>query len=51
MITALFRKSGLMRELLGDELSAKYANTKEQEAREFNSAVTDWEVSRYLDKC
>ncbi|MBN2184727.1 MAG: type I glutamate--ammonia ligase [Candidatus Krumholzibacteriota bacterium] len=47
----LFRKSDLMRDLLGEDLTTKYANTKELESQEFKSAVTDWEIDRYLDKC
>lgn len=47
----LFRESDLMRDLLGDELSTKYANAKEKEVQEFKSAVTDWEIERYIDKC
>jgi glutamine synthetase len=47
----LFRESALMRELLGEDLQRKYAESKALEAEEFKIAVTDWEVARYIDKC
>ncbi|MBN1165174.1 MAG: type I glutamate--ammonia ligase [Candidatus Krumholzibacteriota bacterium] len=46
-----FRSSTLMKELLGEDLFNKYADAKENEAREFKAAVTDWEIDRYIDKC
>lgn len=45
---AHFRKSRLMRELLGEDLFTKYIAAKEQEARAYRTAVTDWELRRYL---
>ena len=47
----LFRESALMKNLLGADLHRKYAETKALEAQEFNIAVTDWEIDRYIDKC
>lgn len=47
----LFRESALMRDLLGADLQRKYADAKAIEAQEFNIAVTDWEIERYIDKC
>jgi len=47
----LFRESELMRDLLGADLQRKYADAKALEAQEYNIAVTDWEVDRYIDKC
>ena len=47
----LFRKSVLMKELLGMELFRKFAETKEKEAEEFRIAVTDWELEKYLEAC
>lgn len=47
----VFRESALMRDLLGADLQRKYAEAKAIEAQEFNIAVTDWEVERYIDKC
>lgn len=49
--TDVFKKSKLMRELLGEELFSKYAEAKEKEAEDFRMAVTDWEVKRYLERC
>ena len=46
-----FKKSRLMKELLGDELFRKFADAKEKEAAEFRIAVTDWEMAWYLEKC
>lgn len=45
-----FRKSNLMKELLGEELFDKFLKAKEKEAEEFRIAVTDWEVKTYLEK-
>lgn len=47
----LFAGSALMQDLLGDDLHRKYAEAKALEAQEYNTAVTDWEVERYLDRC
>ncbi len=47
----LFKKSGLMKDLLGEELFRKFAETKEREAEEYRVAVTDWEIGRYLEAC
>jgi glutamine synthetase len=47
----LFRESALMRDLLGADLQRKYAESKALEAQEYNIAVTDWEIERYIDKC
>ena len=47
----MFRKSTLMKELLGEELFNKYLEAKEREAFEYRIAVTDWELDRYIDKC
>ncbi len=47
----LFAGSELMKDLLGSDLHQKYAEAKAIEAEEFNTAVTDWEVERYIDKC
>ena len=47
----LFRESALMKELLGEDLQRKFAETKALEAQEYKVAVTDWEIERYIDKC
>jgi len=40
-----------MKDLLGDDLHHKYAESKILEAQEYSIAVTDWEIERYLDRC
>lgn len=47
--TALFRRSELARRWLGDEFVEHYAGTREWEARQFEKAVTDWELARYFE--
>jgi len=47
---SIFKKSKIMNEMLGDELFQKYIEAKESEAEEFRTAVTEWEISRYLEK-
>ncbi|MBI5393045.1 type I glutamate--ammonia ligase [Candidatus Woesearchaeota archaeon] len=44
----IFKKSDLMKELLGDKLFGNYLYAKEKECEEFRIAVTDWEVNTYL---
>jgi glutamine synthetase len=48
--TARFRDSAVARKYLGDAFVDHYARTREWEAREFDRAVTDWEVRRYLEQ-
>jgi len=47
--TGLFRTSRLAREWLGEELVDHYANTREWEVRQYEKAVTDWELARYFE--
>jgi glutamine synthetase len=47
--TRLFRASGLAREWLGDPFVDHYAATREWEVRQFEKAVTDWELARYFE--
>jgi len=47
--TRQFRKSALARRWLGDEFVEHYAGTREWETRQFQKAVTDWELERYLE--
>jgi len=47
----IFRRSNLMREMLGKTLFEYYADAKDKEAEEYRIAVTDWEVNRYLERC
>ncbi len=41
-------RSALVKELLGENLAARYFSAKLKEWNEFKSHVTDWEIKRYL---
>jgi glutamine synthetase len=43
------RESAMARKWLGDEFVDHYADTREWEVRQFEQAVTDWELARYLE--
>jgi glutamine synthetase len=47
--TNLFRESAMARCWLGDEFVEHYAATRDWEVRQFEKAVTDWELARYLE--
>ena len=47
--TELFRKSQTAREWLGDAFVDHYARTREWEVRQYEKAVTDWELGRYFE--
>ncbi|HTQ57148.1 MAG TPA: glutamine synthetase family protein [Bryobacteraceae bacterium] len=47
--TALFRESSVAREWLGEEFVDHYARTREWEVRQYEKAVTDWELARYFE--
>ena len=47
--TKLFRDSKVARSWLGDEFVDHYACTREWEVRQFEKAVTDWELARYFE--
>jgi glutamine synthetase len=47
--TALFRQSPVAREWLGEEFVDHYASTREWEVRQYEKAVTDWELARYFE--
>jgi glutamine synthetase len=47
--TNLFRESKMARGWLGDEFVDHYAGTREWEVRQFEKAVTDWELARYFE--
>jgi glutamine synthetase len=47
--TKLFRESRMARAWLGDEFVDHYAATREWEVRQFEKAVTDWELARYFE--
>jgi glutamine synthetase len=46
----LFRESLVARKYLGDEFVDHFAFTRDWEADQFDTAVTDWEVRRYLEQ-
>jgi glutamine synthetase len=43
------RESSVARNWLGDEFVDHYAATRDWEVRQFEQAVTDWELARYLE--
>ena len=47
--TRLFRESRVAREWLGVDFVEHYATTREWEARQYEKAVTDWELARYFE--
>jgi len=47
--TTLFRQSQVARRWLGDDFVEHYARTREWESRQFEKAVTDWELARYFE--
>ncbi len=47
--TALFRESHLAHEWLGAAFVDHYASTREWETRQYEKAVTDWELARYFE--
>jgi len=47
--TGLFRQSRVARESLGEEFVDHYASTREWEVRQYEKAVTDWELARYFE--
>jgi glutamine synthetase len=47
--TTLFRQSRVARRWLGDEFVEHYAGTRDWESRQFEKAVTDWELARYFE--
>jgi glutamine synthetase len=46
---ALFRQSVVAKEWLGEEFVDHYASTREWEVRQYEKAVTDWELARYFE--
>jgi glutamine synthetase len=47
--TEVFHRSSIARELFGDKFVEHYAATREWEWREYQKAVTDWELKRYFE--
>ena len=42
-------KSSIAREVFGDDFVDHYGGTREHELRQFDEAITDWELERYLE--
>jgi glutamine synthetase len=42
-------KTSLAREVLGDDFVEHFGGTRRHELRQFEEAVTDWELERYLE--
>ena len=47
--TRLFRRSELAQKWFGEEFVDHYARTREWEIRQYQRAVTDWELRRYFE--
>jgi len=47
--TRLFRQSSVAREWLGEQFVDHFASTREWEVRQYEKAVTDWELARYFE--
>jgi len=47
--TRLFRSSDLARRSFGDDFVEHFGATREWEVRQFEKAITDWELQRYLE--
>ncbi len=47
--TARLKQSRAARDLLGEEFVEHFVATREWEVRQFNQAVTDWEMERYFE--
>ena len=47
--TEALDRSEMARELLGDQFVTHFVQTRQWEVRRFNTAVTDWELQRYLE--
>ena len=45
-----FEKSDFVKEKLGTHIFGEYLNAKKAEWDEFNNAVTDWEIKKYLER-
>ena len=47
--SAIFRKSAVARKWFGDAFVDHFAASRDWETRQFERAVTDWELARYLE--
>jgi len=45
-----FENSDFVKEKLGTHIFGEYLNAKKYEWDEFNNAVTDWEIKKYLER-
>ena len=46
----VFKKSSLMKEVLGEHLYYKYIDAKEKEWKEYHTTVSDYELKKYLGR-
>jgi glutamine synthetase len=42
-------KSSIAREVFGDEFVDHFGGTRQHEVRQYEEAITDWELERYLE--
>lgn len=42
-------ESSIAREVLGDEFVDHFGGTRQHELRQYEEAITDWELERYLE--
>ena len=42
-------KSSIAREVFGDDFVDDFGGTRQHELRQFDEAITDWELERYLE--
>ena len=47
--TQIFKNSSIARDWLGDTFVDHFAATREWEVRQWQDAVTDWEMKRYFE--
>jgi glutamine synthetase len=47
--TAALKQSRIAKELLGEEFVDHFVQTREWEVRQYQQAVTDWELERYFE--
>ena len=45
-----FESSGFVKEKLGEHIFNEYVEAKKTEWNEFNNAITDWEIKKYLER-
>jgi glutamine synthetase len=47
--TEIFKRSDVARDFFGDDFVEHFAATREWEWRQWQDAVTDWELKRYFE--